>query len=129
MFRALLIEDDPFFRRAVANLLTTRFPSIAVDEAGDSDGGMRFLTTRRPDVVFLDIGLPGKNGIQLAREIKAVDDKVVVVVLSSHDTPEYREAALREGADSYICKTAESCRDDIISRVAVLSSEDRRLSV
>jgi DNA-binding NarL/FixJ family response regulator len=121
MLRALLIEDDPFFRRAVATLLMNQFPGIAVEEAEDGDVGMRQLAQRKPDVVFLDIGLPGRSGIRLTREIKSLAPSVEVVVLSSHDTPEYREAALREGADAYICKTAAHCREEIISRVARLS--------
>jgi DNA-binding NarL/FixJ family response regulator len=129
MLRALLVEDDPFFRRAVAHLLTIRFPGIVIEEAGDAEVALRKLAARRPDLAFVDIGLPNKNGFELTGEIKSMNVGVSVAVLSSHDTPEYREAALREGADWYICKTADTCRDQIIGCVASLSNQRQCLSV
>lgn len=122
MLRALLVEDDAFFRGAVAQVLTSHFPDITVDEAGDGVAAMRQMADRKPQVVFLDISLPGKNGIVLARDIKSLDSHVCVVMLSSHDTPEHREAAFREGADAYLCKGANHLVDDIIARVASIAA-------
>jgi DNA-binding NarL/FixJ family response regulator len=126
MFRALLVEDDPFFRSILAEVLTTRFPDIVVDEAGDSESALERLNDHRPDLVFVDIGLPGRNGILLTRDIKSIDPGVCVVMLTSHDLPEYREAAFREGADWYICKMADHCRDEIVARVAHLTAGAKR---
>jgi DNA-binding NarL/FixJ family response regulator len=83
-----------------------------------SASALQRLNAQRPDLAFVDIGLPGRTGILLTRDIKAIDAKVYVVMLTSHDLPEYREAAFREGADWYICKMADQCRDEIIDRVA-----------
>lgn len=122
MLRALLVEDDVFFRGAVAQVLTSHFPEITVDEVGDGVAAMRHVADHKPHVVFLDISLPGKNGIALAHDIKAIDLHVCVVMLSSHDTPEHREAASREGADAYLYKGADHLANEIITRVANIAA-------
>jgi DNA-binding NarL/FixJ family response regulator len=125
MLRALLVEDDPLFRGILANVLTAGFPEIVVDQAGDSETALQQLNAHRPDLVFVDIGLPGRNGILLTRDIKSIDAGICVVMLTGHDLPEYREAAFREGADWYICKMADRCRDEIIARIAALTAEGK----
>jgi DNA-binding NarL/FixJ family response regulator len=126
MFRALLVEDDPLFRSLLSDVLTTRFPGLVVDEAGDSETALEQLNRHRPDLIFVDIGLPGRNGILLTRDIKSIDPGLCVVMLTSHDLPEYREAAAREGADWYICKMSDHCRAEIVARVAQLTTGGKR---
>jgi DNA-binding NarL/FixJ family response regulator len=115
---ALLVEDDPLLRGVVAQIIREHFPNLEVVEAGDSDAALQQVIQHRPQVAFVDIGIPGKNGILLTRDIKSSDRRVRVAMLSAHDTPEYREAALREGADCYICKGADDAHALILDHVA-----------
>ncbi len=57
-----------------------------------------------PDLIFMDIRLPDKNGLELARMIKARHPNAIIVILSNHDLTEYRETAYRNGASYYVSK-------------------------
>lgn len=114
---ALLVEDDPLFRGVVAKIIREHFPDLQVVEAGDSDAALQQVARYSPQVAFVDIRIPGKNGILLTRDIKSSNCRVRVAMLSAYDSPEYREAALREGADCYICKGSDDAHALILDHV------------
>jgi len=62
------------------------------------------LESANPDLIFMDIRLPGRNGLELTRLIKEVDSTVEVVILTSYDIPEYRDAAFQSGASQFFTK-------------------------
>ena len=78
---------------------------------------MQKLGILQPDLVFMDIKLPDANGVGLTKDIKLERAGVVVVILSSYDLPEYRQAAFRAGADCFISKDSPTCMEDILARV------------
>ena len=116
-FRTLLVEDDPVFRGMVADLLYGEFPGILVDEAGDASAALSKVQISPPDVIFMDIQLPGKNGLVLTRTIKKLSSGIVIIIVSNHDLPEYRQAAFRQGADCYILKGSAGCMEEILARM------------
>jgi DNA-binding NarL/FixJ family response regulator len=61
-----------------------------------------------PDLIFMDIQLPGENGLELTRKIKAVYPNMTIFILTQHDTPEYRKAAFQYGVDCFVVKTSLS---------------------
>jgi DNA-binding NarL/FixJ family response regulator len=71
----------------------------------------------RPDLIFMDIKLPGENGLEVTRQIKQVYAYIVIVILTSYDIPEYRQQAFRNGADCFISKDQISFLADILARV------------
>ena len=79
----------------------------------------------RPDMIFMDISLPGANGLEATREIKLTPQSGRVVILTSHDLPEYRRQAFRNGADHFISKADGSCLRDIIAQVKIAMSDKR----
>ncbi|MGE5841563.1 MAG: response regulator transcription factor [Deltaproteobacteria bacterium] len=103
-FKVMLIEDDDGFRRSVAETLTTRFPSVLLYEAADSSEAMEKVNSFLPQLVFMDIRLPGQNGLELTRQIKALHPEIHVVMLTNYDFPEYREAAHECGAHCFLSK-------------------------
>lgn len=111
MFRTLLVEDSQGFRQALYTMLHDRFPGIEVLEAANGDEALSVTTTYRPDLVLMDIKLPDVSGLELTRRIKHVDAKVRIVVLTSHDLPEYRDAAFSNGASGFLCKETVSPGD------------------
>jgi len=104
MFRTLLVEDNPSFRQTLHEMLHEQFPQVEILEASDSRSALNTITDRRPDMVFMDIKLPDESGLELACRIKTFDPSIVVIILSSHDIPEYRQAAFRNGASCFMSK-------------------------
>ena len=105
---ALIVEDSTIFRTLLKETLQSRFPSMEILEAGDGEEAKRQMTAHLPDLIFMDIKLPGENGLDLTTKIKAKYPQVIVVILTSYDTPEYREAAVKAKADHFLAKGSSS---------------------
>jgi DNA-binding NarL/FixJ family response regulator len=103
-FRTLIVEDNALFRQTILNILESQFPSMVIEEAPDGKTALRKIEESLPDLVFMDIKLPGENGLHLTEHIKKKHPQVIVVILTSYDWPEYREAAFKFGADYFIMK-------------------------
>ena len=115
MIRVMLVEDDNEFRQSIKKIFSTRYPSIQLVEAGDGMEAMSKIDLLPPDLIFMDIQLPGKNGLELTRMIKARNPNAIIVILSNHDLTEYRETAYRNGANYYVSK--DSPAGDLFSLV------------
>ena len=117
MFNTLLVEDNVSYRRILSDALLLHFPLIGVDEAGNGREALSKVEYQRPDLIFMDIQLPGENGLEVTKEIKRVYNDIVVVILTSNDLPEYRQQAFRNGADYFLSKGDDTCMDDILARI------------
>jgi len=106
MFRTMLVEDSPSFRQLVRFNLEDQFPSMDITEAADGIEAFRRIDAQPPNLIFMDVSLPGENGLVLTRRIKADYPNVIIIVLTSHDSPEYREAAMRAKADYFFSKAS-----------------------
>ena len=107
----MLVEDDDGFRRSLAGLLISSFPSIVLDVAVNGDEAMEKLESFTPQLIFMDIKLPGQNGLEVTRRIKALYPGINVVVLTSYDFPEYRDAARASGACSFLAKGLSTAKE------------------
>ena len=110
----MLVEDDDGFRRSLASLLTSRFPGILLDEAANGSEAMERVESFLPHLIFMDIKLPDQNGLEITRRVKALHPDIDVIILTSYDFPEYRQAAAASGAYSFLSKgssTAEEIQD------------------
>ena len=116
-FTALLVEDDDQYRTLMRLLLCDRFPSIAVLEVSDGESALEILVDTLPDLVLLDISLPGIDGLVVNRRIREIDENIIIVILSGYDIEEYRQQAFKDGADCYIYKGAKSSTADVLARV------------
>jgi DNA-binding NarL/FixJ family response regulator len=112
----LVVEDSTIFRTLLKETLQSRFPSIEILEAADGEEAMKEITARPPDLIFMDVKLPGENGLDLTTKIKNKYPDVVVIVLTSYDTPEYREAAAKAKANHFLAKGSSS-REGILKLV------------
>jgi DNA-binding NarL/FixJ family response regulator len=104
MQKALIVEDNLPFRRLLREALHARFPAVAIAEAGDGSNALEQFACLNPDVVLMDIRLPGSNGLQLTRTIKQSAPSTKVIILTAHDGREYREMAKAVGADHFFAK-------------------------
>ena len=114
--RVLIVEDSPLFRKLLKETLHSRFPSMQISEAEDGKEALQKVNALPPDLIFMDINLPGENGLELTAKIKAKYSNVTVIVLTSYDTQEYREAAIQAKADHFLAKGTSS-REGILTLV------------
>jgi DNA-binding NarL/FixJ family response regulator len=114
--QVLIAEDSVIFRTLLKETLQSRFPSLGISEAADGKEAMYKINVHLPDLIFMDIKLPGENGLDLTARIKARYPDVTVVILTSYDTPEYREAAVKAKADHFLAKGSTS-REAILTLV------------
>jgi CheY-like chemotaxis protein len=126
MFNTLLVEDNISFRQALSDVLLAYFPLINVDEAGDGEEALRKVEDRRPNLIFMDIQLPGENGLGVTRKIKRLYDDIVIVILTTNDLPEYRQQAFRNGADYFLSKGDDSCMEGILAQVEGAMAKELR---
>src|SRR5512137_2298290 len=106
MFRVLLVDDNRFFREAFKNDFSLQFPSAVIEEAADSDQALQKIKGTLPHLIFMDIRMPGMNGLQLTEKIKGETPNIRIAILTGYDLPEYREAALQCGADRFFVKSS-----------------------
>jgi CheY-like chemotaxis protein len=111
MYRILMVEDDRNFRQTLRSLLASRFPALSIEEAGDGQEALEKVKGFSPHLIFMDLKLPGENGLSLTKKIKGLYPQIVVVILTGHDLPEYKEAAYESGANHFASKHASSARD------------------
>ena len=100
----LIVEDSATFREIIRDVLKNHFPLAAIYEAGEGNEALRIVDAHDPELVFMDIRLPGENGLMLTKKIKALRPETRVIILSGYDTVEYREAATQSGANCFISK-------------------------
>ena len=104
MKRILIVEDNAFFLQFLKETLNARLPSIDILEARSGEEALQRIETLSPDAIFMDLRLPGANGLDVTRKIKAQYPDIIVVILTNYDLPEYREAATQSGADHFLSK-------------------------
>jgi len=104
MRRILIVEDNAFFLQFLKEAMHLRFPAIDILEAANGEEAMQKIKTLSPEAIFMDVRLPGENGLELTKKIKAQYPDIVVVILTNYDLPEYREAAYRSRADHFLSK-------------------------
>jgi DNA-binding NarL/FixJ family response regulator len=107
-FKTLLVEDNVPFRTLLKEFLTTRFPQMELFEAGDGPEAMGKVDQCHPELIFMDVRLPGENGLELTSRIKDSHPEITVIILTSYDMPEYREAARRYQANYFLSKGSTS---------------------
>ena len=113
--RILVIDDDPGIRRVLERGL--QYEGYLVETAGDGEAGVRALRDRTPDLVILDVMLPGVDGIEVLRRVRQAGDAVPVILLTARDHPEDQVAGLEGGADDYVTKPFSF--DVLLARVRI----------
>jgi DNA-binding NarL/FixJ family response regulator len=99
-----IVEDHPVFREGLVQILNHENDLAVCGEAGSAEAAFKEIQRLKPDLVLIDISLPGKSGLDLIRQIRTGNRKVKILVVSMHDEALYADRALRAGADGYIMK-------------------------
>lgn len=117
--RVVLVDDHAIVRTGLRMLFQTE-PDIAiVGEADSGEAAIAAVTALKPDVVVMDIAMPGMSGIEATRRIKAVSPETAVLALTMHEEEPYFFQMLEAGASGYVPKRAAA--DDLVSAVRVVA--------
>jgi len=114
-FSVLLVEDNTLFRQLFKETLRHRFPSVEIYEAMDGKEALLQVDTIRPNLIFMDIRLPGENGLELSRKIRTRYPNIIIIILTGYDLPEYQEVS-RRYADYFFSKDS-SITENILTLV------------
>ncbi len=106
MLRVLIVEDNRIYREAFKKGLSDYFPSVVIEEAANGDEAFQKIKGGPIHLIFMDIRLPGVNGLQLTKRIKKDFPDINVSIMTDYDLPEYRQAAIQYGADRFFVKSS-----------------------
>lgn len=120
--RVLIADDHPTFRRGLGALFDSVPDIEVVGEAADGETAVALTAELKPDVVVMDLNMPGVNGVDATRRIVTGDPHVAVLVLTMLDEDESVFAAMRAGARGYVVKGADT--DDVLRALASVARGD-----
>jgi len=102
--RILVVDDHPIFREGLLQSINRQSDLMVCGEAANADQALGAISKLKPDLLLVDIGLPGKSGFELVKDVRTVHPEIPVLVLSMHDESLYAERVLRAGARGYVMK-------------------------
>lgn len=102
--RILLVDDHAIFRAGLKQLLAVDLKEAEFGEAGNAKEAMTLAGEQHWDIAILDIDMPGRSGLELLTDLRAMRPELPVLLLSFHEEEEYAVRALRSGAAGYVCK-------------------------
>jgi DNA-binding NarL/FixJ family response regulator len=108
ILRVMIVDNSLSFRELFKDQLSSQFPSMEVIDVENGGEALKYLALYPVDLIFMDIRMPGENGLELTKRIKAEYKDVGVAILTLYDSQEYREAAIRCGASYFIPKGSSS---------------------
>jgi NarL family two-component system response regulator LiaR len=123
--KVALVDDHDLLRRGIRTMLERQGDIEVVGEADDGNRALALVEETLPDVVLIDVIMPGKDGIEATREIKEFYPHVAVVVLSGHDEQQFVFDALKAGASGYLTKTADL--EEVVSTVKAVAKGEGKI--
>ena len=117
--RLLLVDDHPIVRTGLRMLFQSEPDMVVVGEVNGGEEALEAVQTLHPDVVIMDVAMPGMNGIEATRRIKESSPETAVLALTMHEDEQYFFAMLHAGASGYIPKRAAP--DDLVSAIRVVA--------
>ena len=125
-YRLVIAEDHSLMRDGLRSLLGSRPEYTVVGEASEGREAIRCAGTFQPDLMLLDLSMPGTNGIEALKEIKRVSGQTRVLVLTAHKDEEHIFAALKAGADGYLLK--DDSAEELLTALKCVLGGERFLS-
>jgi DNA-binding NarL/FixJ family response regulator len=106
-WKIFIVEDHPTFREGLVQIMAVEKDLSVCGQAESAEKAFPAIKRLKPDLVLVDITLPGKSGLKLIQELRAAGNRVKLLVLSMHDEALYADRVLRAGGDGYIMKQAD----------------------
>ncbi|HJQ74603.1 MAG TPA: response regulator transcription factor [Gaiellaceae bacterium] len=121
--RVVIVDDHTLVRSGLRLLLEAEDGFVVEDEGGDAEAAVRLARLHKPDVILLDVVLPGRTGTEAAPEILDAAPDARILILSMQDDPSYVRQAFAAGASGYLLK--EAADDDLVQAVREVASGRR----
>ncbi len=102
--RVLIVDDHPLMRSGIRTLLERTMPDVSIVEAVDGLEAIERATSQSPDIVLMDISMPGLNGVEAARRVMSIAPASKVLMLSMHQDEQRVVESIRAGAAGYLMK-------------------------
>ena len=125
-FKILLVDDHPIMRQGIRQTLADGVEIGEIGEAATAQEALDLVRQREWDAVILDIGLPGRGGLGLLKDIKREAPRLPVLILSMHSEDQYAVRAVRAGAAGYLTK--EAATDKLLEAIRKIASGGRYIS-
>lgn len=122
----LLADDQPLLRQGFAMILQAQSDMTVVGEAADGASAVRLGRSLQPDVVLMDVRMPGIDGIEATRQLTASDPQIRVIILTTYDFDEYAFEGLRAGASGFLLKNARP--DELLAGIRSVAAGDAVLA-
>ena len=126
MIRVLIVDDFPVVRRGLIEILIREFKDAVCQEAENAQEAFTKVQAQSWDLLILDLTMPGRSGVDILRELKRVQPKLPLLVLSIHPEDQYGKRVLRAGASGYMNKDAAP--EELIKAVHKVLSGGRYVS-
>lgn len=125
--KVLIADDHAVVRRGLREILSATTDIIVKDEAANGADAINMICKNTYDLVLLDISMPGRNGLDILKQIRIHDPKLPVLILSMHSENEYAVRCLKAGAAGYLTK--ESPPEEVIAAIRKVASGGRYISL
>src|SRR4030042_5733325 len=126
MIRILIVDDHPIFRQGLIRIITNNTDMTVTGEAIDGTDALNKIKENEYDLVLLDISMPGKDGLDVIKEIKGLYPKLAVLVLTMHPENQYAMRMFKSGASGYLTK--ERAPDELIDAIRIWSGGGKYIS-
>jgi len=113
--RILLVDDHPIVRQGLRRLIDDQSDLVVCGEAENAFKAIELTESLKPDLAIVDLSLNESHGLELTKQLRSLDPKLVVLVLSMHDESLYAERSLRAGAAGYVMKQAP--QDEVMNAI------------
>ncbi|EKN66743.1 AraC family transcriptional regulator [Neobacillus bataviensis LMG 21833] len=122
MLKILIVDDEVLERKALTKIINSSVEDvIVIGEAPNGRKAIEMAVEHRPDIIFMDIKMPGIDGVQAVKEIKKLDSRVRFIMVSAFNTFEYAKEVMQQGVKEYLLKP--SSKEDILAAVERISGE------
>jgi two-component system response regulator NreC len=126
MPRVLIVDDHAFIRRGVQTILHPYPEWEFCGEAENGKDAIRLADELKPEIIIMDVSMPGLNGIEATRAIRKSQPEVKVVLLTLHESAELLRSAFRAGARGYLLKT--DAEQELVKALSVVAGEGAYIS-
>lgn len=115
MIKIVIVDDHPLMRKGLVMSLEVETDLHVAAQASNAEDGIGVIEAENPDLVVVDISLPGMSGIELVKQLQSIRPQIKTLVVSRHDESLYAERAIRAGAKGYVMKLAAP--DELVKAV------------
>lgn len=118
MFRILIADDHAIVRKGLRQLILEEFPTAVIIEVGDVESLIAQVVKEEWDLIISDISMPGRSGLEALQQIKEIDPKIPVLIMSMHPEDQYALRVFKAGASGYLSKDA--VHEELITAIQMI---------